>query len=339
MAAVEIAYHGDMTPALVFTVAFRRSWRAAGCAVVLAGLAGFGCSRYEPPPKPKPEFHVVLLVASGAPAPVQAALEGGLRGIESDLFAATAVRLVEPGQPLIETLRRTGREAPALVFCHMPGEEHVVVEEAAAYQDTQFVIIPGRAVGSNVSGVVFRVDGAAYVAGAALAAGAGERPLLLVHDTVGTGLHGLEAGFRAGVASVGGELLPAADPDAALGEIGAGRVGGVFFAGFGAPAAVREACAAAALPLVTVSLGRSGAAPPERFGSVVVRMGEAVRRLARERWAGTLEGRIYSYTLGSGVVDFEVETRAPVPKAVQNAMDSARADVLAGIAEIEDLRM
>ncbi len=302
-------------------------------------LAALGCSRAEPPPPPEPDFHAVLLMASGTPLPVQEALKAGLREVKSDLFAATSVRSVECGQPMIEMLRRTGREAPDLVFCHVPGEEHVVVEEAAAYPDTQFVTIPGRTTGPNVAGVVFRVDGAAYVAGATLAAAAGGRPLLVVEAPDERGFRGLAAGFGAGAASVGAAAPVAVTKERALEDIDSGRAGGVLYTGFVVPEPLLTACATAGIPLVDTGLGLKEEGQPGVFGTVIVRMGEAVRRLARERWAGTLEGSIYTFSLGSGVVDFGLESPAAAPEAVLRAMGSARSDVLAGIAEIEDLGM
>lgn len=278
-------------------------------------------------------------MASGTPPAVQEALEAGLREIKNDLFAETTVRLVEPGQPLIEMLRRTGREAPDLVFCHLPGEEHVVVEEAAAYQDTQFVTIPGRTTGPNVAGVVFRVDGAAYVAGATLGAAAGGRPLLVVEAPKEPGFHGLKAGFRAGAASVGAVASGVVKEGRALEDIDSGRAGGVLYAGYVVPEPLLAACATAGIPLVGTGLGLKRGGQPGVFGTVIVRMGEVVRRLARERWAGTLQGSIYSYSLGSGVVDFRIESKATAPGKVVRAMSSARSDVLAGIAEIQDLGM
>jgi len=269
---------------------------------------------------------------------MRAGLERGLAGIESDLFAASAVRIVKSGQPLIEALRRAGREAPDLVFCHVPGEEYVVAEEAPAYQDTQFVTVPGRAVGSNVSGVVFRVDGAAYVAGATLVEAAGKRPVLLVRSPGATGFPGLVRGFRAGMASAGGEPPREIDLDNALSRIAEGEAGAVFFAGYDVPEPLDVACRTEGLPLVRAGLG-GASGERESFGTVTVRVDEALRRLARERWAGTLEGRIYSFSLGSGVVDFEFGKGATVSQEVRHAMESARADVLAGIAEIEDLKM
>jgi len=278
-------------------------------------------------------------MASGTPEPVQRDLREGIHAVERDLFAAARVELVEPGQALIEALRTTGRDSPDLIFCHFPGESHVVVEEAPAYRETFFVTIPGRAVGVNVTGVALRVDGAAYVAGATLAAASGDRPVLLVPAEAAQSLPGLVAGFRAGVLSVHGTVLEGADLASAQARVEAGGPGALFYAGFGPPKTLSTVCAAGGIPMVAAGSGLGGDGTGACLGRVVVRMGEAVRRLARERWAGTLEGRMYTYSLGSGVVDFELRPGSSLPDRVRKAMEAARADVLAGIAEIEDLKM
>ena len=259
--------------------------------------------------------------------------------MESDLFAAAEIRIVEPGQPFIEALRTAGRHHPDIVFCHVPGESHVVVEEAAPYEDTQFVTIPGRAVGTNVTGVVFRVDGAAYVAGAALAAASGGRRVLLVDP--GTGAEwsgGLESGLRAGVAVSRTLVEKVPDATVATTEVEGGSVGGVFYAGFEPPHDLIQAAAEAKVPLVVVSFGGKDGCE-SCLGTVEIRMGEAELRLAREQWAETLGGRTYTFGLGSGVVDFVVRPGNGVTEDVRRAVDNARHDVLAGIAEVEDLEM
>jgi len=310
-------------------------WLGSLLLAAFAGFATAGCARPAPRPE-EPRFRVVLLLASDAPPEVSDALEKGLEEVEKDLFAAGTLRRVQTGQALIEALRETGGKAPDLVYCHVPGEEYVVVEEAAAYRDTHFVTIPGRTVGPNVSGVVFRVDGAAYVAGATLAALAGGRPVLLVDSGESSFLPGLRLGFGAGVASAGGALQETGDLESAVEAIRSGDAGGVFHTGFGVPQSLREACMAAGAPLVVLSAGERAAGC---LGTVCVRMSKALRNLAGERWAGTLEGRIYTFSLGSGIVDFALEPGRTVPEPVRAVMDSSRKDVLSGIAEIEDLGM
>lgn len=313
------------------------AFHLTGLLAVAVLMAGGACSRHREPPPPEPDFHVVLLLSAGTPQPVRQALERGVQAVDSDLFAASEVYVAEGGQPLIEALRAAGGKGPDLVFCHVPGQDHVVVEEAAPYEDTQFVTIPGRAVGTNVTGVVFRADGAAYVAGATLGAAAGGPVLLVPAATSLEQFPGVEPGLRAGAAASRQAVEAVTGTDRAVTVIQEGGAGAVFYAGFAPPERLIRAAGEAGIPMAAMSTEGNGGCP-SCLGVVVVRMDEAVRRLARERWAGTLEGRVYTYGLGSGVVDFTVRARS-LPEPVRTAMEHARSDVLAGIAEIEDLRM
>ena len=304
-------------------------------ALLLATLALAGCGR-QPEPPPAPAFSMVALVDGRAPAPVVRAVREGLATVERELDAAAVLRSVGEGGARLRSLRGAGEEGRDLVLCFCPDFDHVVFEEATAYPDTFFVTIPGRTSGPNVGSVVFELRGAGYLAGVALReATGGGRIALVIPPGGGEFGRGWEEGV--GVAAGGegaGVTLSAPQAVRALRE---GTVAGVLYGGVAPPEDLEAACSGAGAPLVVIRPSREPEVGGGLLGAVVVDLEAVVAYLAQEAWAGTLEGDLVSFSLGSAVVDFRLAGDAPGDVAA--AVRTARREVLSGLAEVESLGM
>ena len=311
--------------------------RRVGWLLLLAVVGAPGC-REAPPPPSVPGFSVVALMDAGAPLTVVRAVEEGLATVERELDAVTDLRAAGSGEERLGTLREAGREGPDLVLCFCPDFDHVVFEEATAFPETFFFTIPGRTSGPNVGSVVFELRGAGYVAGVALAAASGGAPVAVVVPPLAAGLvEGLVEGAILGVEHHGETTtltLPASQAVRALGE---GTVGAVLYGGVDPPAELTAACADSRVPLVVLATAREANVAAAPLGTVVVDLTVMVPYLAQEAWAGTLEGELMSFALGSEVVDFRL--RDGVSPEVTAAVGEARREVLSGLAEVESLGM
>ncbi len=309
----------------------------AGFLILLMGAGSLACRKPPPPPAP-PAFSVVALVDGRAPASVVGAVEEGLDTVRRELDAATDLRTAAGGEARLRSLREAGREGPDLVLCFCPDFDHVVFEEATAYPETFFVSIPGQMWGPNVGSVLFELRGAGYLAGVALREASGGGAVAVVIPAGGENLgEGLLEGARVAVEAGGEGVVLTLSASQAVRSLEEGAVAGVLYGGVAPPPGLAAACSAAGAPLVVLSPEVDPTVGDGLLGVVVVDLSAVVPYLAQEAWAGTLEGDLVSFALGSTVVDFRLaEAAAP---EVAAAVGTARREVLSGLAEVESLGM
>ncbi|GEM_PF-2283134 len=309
----------------------------AGFLVLLVEVGGVAC-RKPPPPPARPALSVVALLDGRAPASMVRAVEEGLATVRRELDAATDLRTVDVGEARLRSLREAGREGPELVLCFFPDFDHVVFEEATAYPETFFVSIPGRMRGPNVGSVLFELRGAGYLAGVALRKASGGGTVAVVIPAGGENLgEGLLEGAHVAIEAGGTGVVLTLSASQAVRSLEEGSVAGVLYGGMGPPPGLPAACSAADAPLVVLSPEVAPTMGDGLLGVVVVDLPAVVLYLAQEAWAGTLEGDLVSFALGSAVVDFRLaEAAAP---EVAAAVGTARREVLSGLAEVESLGM
>ena len=79
--------------------------------------------------------------------------------------------------------------------------------------------------------------------------------------------------------------------------------------------------------------------PDTVVAAVDIDVAEAMLRVAREVRDGTFVGQVYSFDLGSGILDVTVnsELDPALLEAATVAMEEARAEVTAGLIEVDRL--
>lgn len=313
---------------------------SAWTAVVLAALFISACHEKRPPPPPS--FRAALLLDRGAAQnPLRKAAVVGMGRIRSELNAGVVIQVATGGQEQRRRLRALASQQRNLVFCMLPGLDYVVTEEAAAYPDSWFVVIGGKAPQGNVAAMSFQLEDAGYLAGV-LAASVSDREIAGVLGGGGGSpfFDRAEEGFRSAFEAKRRKArVVAADGVDGVDELGSEGVEVALYPAERADQAVLERCRKTGLRLVAADPAAAKQYPHVVIATLVLDLPEAMVRIAQEAWAGTLEGKMYSFDLGSGVVDLHVtpgSSAADDPR-VAEALRRARADVTAGIVEIEEL--
>jgi basic membrane lipoprotein Med (substrate-binding protein (PBP1-ABC) superfamily) len=286
----------------------------AACAV-LAILLG-GCAPEEPVAPPR--FSVRLLTSPHVSGRWEAAAERGLGLIAAEFDAEVARHRVGNGPEGQGQLMVEGRQGVDLVFCIGGGFEKALYAEAGAFPDTVFVLLPGRARAANVAGIEFLPEGAGYLAGVVAATLATGPRAGLLRGVGRPWLETLERGFDAGFSS----HQRRGSVETAQG------VEGVW---------------ALNVTDVTVALYASDEVEPGVMdivaAAVDLDVAEAMLRVAREVRDGTFVGQVYSFDLGSGVLDVVLnrDLDPSVLERANEALEEARAEVTAGLVEVDRL--
>ena len=308
--------------------------------MLLVLLFGSACGEKQPPPPP--QFRTALLLDRGAAQnPLRRAAVVGMERIRSELHAGVVIQVATSGQEQRRRLRALAAQQRNLVFCMLPGLGYVVTEEAAAYPDSWFVAIGGKGPQGNVAAMSFQMEDAGYLAGvlaatvspaevAGVLGGGGGSPFF---DRA-------ESGFRSAFEAKRrrGRVLSADGADG-VDELRSEGVEVALYPAERAEQAVLERCRKTGLRLVVADAAAAKEFPHVVLATLVLDLPEAMVRVAQEAWAGTLEGKTYSFDLGSGVVDLRPTpgSAAVTDPRVVEALTRARADVTAGIVEIEEL--
>ncbi len=313
---------------------------AALVLMLVFGLAATGC-RKRRPPAPRPSMRVLVLTSLPGGMPVVAAARAGLRRLATEMNAAGMVRTVGSEAAARQELRKAGKGGATIVFCLCPGLGGLLYEEAVAYPDTWFVLVPGRVTGPNIASITFAVSEAGYLAGAAAGAyGPGPTAAIVGAGREDPFFAPAERGFRQGFTAVSADRrVIQVDGAAGIAGLAGKQTQVVLDSSERAVEGVADACRKAGVVLVTADPSLAKEAPDVVLGTLEIDLPEAMSRVAQEVWAGTMEGKIYRFDLGSGVVGFELDAANPAAArpAVAEAVDRARADVTAGIVEIEEL--
>lgn len=313
---------------------------AAGLAVV-GMVAGTACRQEAKPPAP-PAFGVRLLTSAPTSGRWERAAERGLGRIAAELGADVA-RLRTPTEGERRSrIDELGRAKVDLVFCVGPDFGRIVYTQAAAFPATRFVLLPGEERGANLAGIQFLPQGAGYVAGVVAGRLSDVSVLGVIRSAGGSWLEDLEGGFVRGFESVHrrAETVVVAGPSG-VAQLAARGVRLALLAGDTTDEDVLAAARVAGLELVGVDPDLIDRAPDVIVAAVDVDVAEAMVRVAREARDGTFAGRTYTFDLGSGVLDVELNPALPAARQpqVQEALEVARSEVTAGIIEIESLGM
>jgi len=312
----------------------------AWLAALLAMFTVVACHKEKAPPTPS--FRAALLLDRGAAVnPLRRAAVVGMERIRAELNAGVVVQVAAGGQEQRRRLRALASQQRNLVFCMLPGLDYMVAEEAAAYPDSWFVAIGGKAPQGNVAAMSFQLEDAGYLAGVIAA---------VISDGQAVGVLGgggnspffdrAEDGFRSALESRAPKArVLSADGVDGVDELHSEGVVVALYPAERSDPAVLERCRTAGLRLVVADPAAAKQYPHVVLATLILDLPEAMVRVAQEAWAGTLEGKMYSFDLGSGVVDLRPTpgSQAATDARVVDALARARADVTAGIVEIEEL--
>jgi simple sugar transport system substrate-binding protein/basic membrane protein A len=304
---------------------------AAGC--------GFGGSNTA---MDEPSIKVRLLTSLPVSGRWERAAERGLGRIAAELGAGVTRRRALDSADQRDLVIEQGKQSIDLVFCVGPGFENIVFAEAHSFPHTRFVLLPGRANGDNVAGVEFVVEDAAWVAGVVSASlGTGQTAGVL-HGIGGAWLEAVESGFAAGYRSTG-RRRDVVSVHAADGpwRLAAREVEVALYATDWPETEVLAAAHDAGILLVTIGTDLMTAEPDVVAAAIQVDVAEAMVRIAREAKEGAFLGSVYTFDLGSGVLDVRLNRSMPDANlpAVRQSLEIAKSEVTAGIAELEGLGM
>lgn len=297
-----------------------------------------GCRPEEPVAPPR--FSVRLLTSPNLSGRWEAAAERGLGLIAAELDADVARHRTGDEPQGQGRLSAEGRQGADLVFCIGGGFEKALYAEAGAFPETVFVLLPGRARGANVAGIEFLHEGAGYLAGVVAATVATAPRAGLLRGVGGPWLESLERGFSAGFGAR--QRRAVVETEHGVEGVWALNVTDVniaLYASDGPEPGVMEAAREAGLRLIVTDPRLMTDFPDTVVAAVDIDVAEAMLRVAREVRDGTFVGQVYSFDLGSGILDVTInsELEPAVFETATVALEEARAEVTAGLVEIDRL--
>jgi basic membrane protein A len=306
--------------------------------LAVSAILTVGCSPQEAIAPPR--FSVRLLTSPNVSGRWEAAAERGLGLIAAELDAEVARRRVGDDPDGEEPLAAQGRAGVDLVFCVGGGFERTLYAEADAFPETVFVLLPGRAHATNVAGIEFLPEGAGYLVGVVAAAVATNQRAGILRGTGRPWLEALERGFETGFRSNRRRAVVETKQGVeGVWALNVTDVGVALYASDEPEPGVLDAAREAGLRLVVTDPELMAKFPDVAVAAVNLDVAEAMLRVAREVRDGTFVGRVFSFDLGSGVL--EVTINGTLDPAVlvpaTEAMESARAEVTAGLVEIDGL--
>lgn len=309
----------------------------AGLAAVVVLTAA--CAPEEPPAPP--QFSVRLLTSPNLSGRWEAAAERGLGLIAAEFDAdVSRHRVDEDTRSWQKYLAAGGRNGVELVFCVGGGIEKALYAEAGAFPETVFVLLPGRARAANVAGIEFLPDGAGYLAGVIADTVTETRRAGILRGTGRPWLDALERGFKAGFrAHQRRAVIETAQGVEGVWALNVTDVTIALYATDEPDPEVMAAAREAGLRLIVTDSEQLALSPDLVVAAVDVDVAEAMLRVAREVREGFFVGQVYSFDLGSGVLDLLLNSELD-PVALESAsedLESARAEVTAGLIEVDHL--
>lgn len=293
----------------------------------------------EAPPTAKP-FTVRMLTSHSLSGRWEKAAERGLGLIASELDAEVSRLRVDGPNGARTRLAAQGHAGVDLVFCVGACSERLLYTEAAAWPRTVFMMLPGSVSAKNVGGIRFLPEEVGYLAGAVVSAIAPDHRVGLIRGEGQPWLEVLEEGFVAGVrARHRRAVVETADGSNGVQELSSLGIGVALYACDRADPAVLAAARDAGILLVATDPEMVAAEPDLVVAAIVVDVPEAMLRVAREVRDGAFVGRVYSFDLGSGVLDVRVNRRLEpeMLASVSEALEMARSEVTAGLVEFDEL--
>jgi basic membrane lipoprotein Med (substrate-binding protein (PBP1-ABC) superfamily) len=311
-------------------------------ALVLVGATAFGFVACVPDRQPEEQtFRVRLVTSVALSGRWERAAERGL-GLIAATFDADVGRSRADGtdqqRVLLQSLARDGVD---LLFCVGPEVEGVVFTEAVAFPDTVFVVLPGEISGANVASVAFMPEEAGYLAGTVAVAYGDSASVGVLRGVGRPWLERLEAGFVAGCQAERGdvEVVTASGPDGPWQLVSAGVEVALYATDLADPQ-VMAAVHDAGLQLVATDPELLDTYPNSVVAAVEVDVAEAMLRVAREVYDRTFSGRVFTFDLGSGVLDVLLSSDVTMVNRtsdLREVLERARTEITAGWVEIEEL--
>jgi len=312
--------------------------RAAVVGLAVLMILTAGCTKEEAVAPPR--FSVRLLTSPNVSGRWEAAAERGLGLIAAELDADVARHRVGDGPEGRGQLAAEGERGADLVFCVGGGFEKALYTEASVFPHTVFVLLPGRARAANVAGIEFLSEGAGYLAGVVAATIARAPRAGLLRGVGGPWLEALERGFGVGFGARNRRAV--VETERGVEGVWAFNVTDVDLALYASDrpeASVLEAAREAGLRLIVTDPSLMTDFPDTVVAAVDIDVAEAMLRVAREVRDGTFVGQVYSFDLGSGILDVTLNSHLD-PAALEAAtlaLEEARAEVTAGLIEIDQL--
>ncbi len=308
-------------------------------ALAVASLPVVSCTPEKP--SEEREFRVRLLTSVALSGRWEKAAERGLGLIAAELDADIARSRATGTTDQRSRLRAMAQDRVDLVFCVGPDVESLVYTEAAAFPDTDFVIIPGEIHSANVGSVTFTPEEAGYLAGVVAAALTEGTDIGLLRGAGRPWLELLEAGFTAGFRSI----HPAAEAIAVEGvegpwQLTAAGVKVALYATDRVDPQILASAHDAGLYLVGTDPTLLDSEPDFVIAAVEIDVAEAMLRIAREVHDLSFSGKVYAFDLGSGVIDVKLNPSFASPGRdtdLRETLERARSEITAGWVEIEEL--
>jgi len=307
----------------------------ASLLVVLA-LGMSACLRREVPP----DFSVRLLTSLAVSGRWERAAERGLGRIAAELGADVARIRVGDTADRRSQINGQGRAGVNLVFCVGSGFEKMLYSEVSAFPNTAFVLLQGRANAKNLGGIVFLPEEAGYLAGVVAGTVAPGERVGILRGGGRRWLNQLETGFLAGLESLRpDDEVTTADGPNGVWQLARSGVGVALYSSDRGDPAVLAAVHDAGLKLIATEPELMESEPDLVVAAVEVDVAEAMLRVAREVKDGNFEGRIFTFDLGSGVLDVILSEAIEAENlgAVRDAVEQARSEITAGFVEIAEL--
>ena len=331
-----VAQPGSFSGKMVEVV--RRQSSKLVFSVVVLVLLTTSCGRDTQPPDTS--FSVRMLTARTISGRWERAAERGSGRIAAELDADVArVRIDDPADQR-KVLAEQGRAGISLVFCIGGYSETTLYSVATAFPNTVFVLLPGRVRAENVAGIRFLPEEVGYLAGAVAGALNPDGQLGLLRGEGQPWLEPLEEGYVAGFKSRWrrAKVKVGEGPDGAW-ELSAAGVLLSLYAADRADPEVLAAAQNAGLRLVVTDPELLDVESDTVVAAVDFDVAEAMLRITREVRDHTFEGRVYTFDLGSGVLDVVVNPAlAPDTRTVaEEALEEARAEITAGLVEFDGL--
>ncbi len=311
-----------------------------GAAVGLVQLAVLvvGCGPADAP-RDEP-FTVAAVVSNLTPERLREEVRAGIDRTASELEAEPRWIMVESSAEGRDVLAALGGDGTDLIFVAERSLGQWLATEAAALPGTVFVAIPGRLREANVGSIRFLAEEAGYVAGVTAAALSKSSRVGVVRGEGRLWLNALEEGFVSGFSAR--RRQPRVDVAASEHDLQAFVGSGVEIALYATEVVAPEiidAAAAVGLRLVVTEPSLMTDHPAVAVAAIRVDVPEAMVRVAREVRDGVFAGRVFSYDLGSGVLDVVIGDALPVDVRMRarEALERARSEVTAGLVEFDGL--
>jgi basic membrane protein A len=306
--------------------------------IVVVALLFPACGRG--PAREDTVFTVRMLAARTIPGHWEVSAERGLDRISTELEADVARIQVDHSKNERGLLADMGRGGIDLVFCVGGFPDASIYSVAMEFPRTVYVVLPGRARADNVAGIEFVPEEAGYLAGAVAGALSADGPLGILHGSGQPWLEPLEVGYIAGFRSHRrkAKIVVGEGADGAWQLAAAGALVSLYATDLPDPQ-VLAAAHDSGIRLVAVDREQSGFEIDTVIATVDLDVAESMVRVAREVRDRTFEGQVFSFDLGSGVLDVVLNPSLATDElaVADEALEAARAEITAGLVEFDRL--